>query len=674
MQFTPRWALPIAVIGLAACADSGPLSGPALPEARRTSAAESQSLDALRALDRPTAVPAGWADIYDPFVLRSYHVQLKRADWETIRNDGTFDVKVPAMFWMNGDAGNAYLSQIRRKSATPIGDKISYRLKFDTLVNASGRKPARFFDVKTFSLENGDDADVVREGLAWYLHRLAASDNYKPGLAAWALLTLHLERDSLADDGTIAVDPHTGAPLVAIDTVPQGVYVNVEMPDKHFLRHRGMWTEGGSTLYKQDDIGPAEMKEPEYDGPIPDGARSPADNFLTYDPFVEPARVTKSTPTDPQLELDLRSWINMSSMLRLGAVNAYTDNPDELFNKGKNFYWVDFTTNRADYRRSYFPWDLDAVIRSTSGGIYSTGTTVKGKTTTYQQHAYQSTILNHSVFRADYNRIMLELLNGPMSVSTINGALTRFETLLTPALTADPNSKLNAPAGVFSDLRNWIGSRDANVRAQVAANSTPKPRAGYTSTLVYTLSVAKSGSGTGTVVSAPGGIDCGAVCSGSFGSNTAVTLTATPGEGFLFNGWSGACSGMTLSCTLTITANRSVGASFVQVPVLRTVSLHGMTGGYTTAKGGTWTPWIIATVRQAGTSTPIVGATVAVTWSGLAAGAGSCLTAADGSCRITAQSLKSGGSVTFVVESIAGDYLTYDPTMNLVSPSYTVVK
>lgn len=660
------------IAALGACTEHS-VSAPVETGVRRTVTNEADPLDALRALDQPTATPSGWADLYDPFVLRSYHVQMKRADWETIRHDETFDIKVSALFWMNGDTGNAYVSQIRRKSASPLGDKISYRLKFDTLVTETERKPARFFDVKTFSLENGDDTDVVREGLTWYLHRLAGGTNYKPGLAAWSLLTLHLLRDSLDAEG-VPVTSETGETIVVIDTVPQGVYVNVEMPDKHFLRHRGMWTEGVSTLYKQDDIGPAQMKEPEYDEAIPEGARSPADTYLTYAPFVEAARVTKATPTDPQLELDLRTWINMSSMLRMGAVNAFADNPDALFTNGKNFYWVDFATSRADYRRWYFPWDLDAVLRSTNGGIYNTGTSVKGKTTTYLQHPYQSTILNHSVFRAEYNRIMLELLNGPMSVSVVNGALARFETLLSPALRADPNSKIADPAGTFSNIRNWIGSRETNVRSQVSANSTPRPRANYTSTLLYALTVTKSGAGFGTVASAPGGIDCGDSCSASFGSNTAVTLTATPDNGFLFNGWSGACSGMELTCTVTVTSNRTVGASFVEVPVERTVAISAMTGGYTTAKGGAWTPWTVVKVVQVGTSTPVSGATVAVGWSGLATGAGSCITATDGSCRVTAQTLKSGGSLTFTVNGVSGPYLTYDASANVVTGTYTVMK
>src|SRR3989441_12535962 len=44
----------------------------------------------------------------------------------------------------------------------------------------------------------------------------------------------------------------------------------------------------------------------------------------------------------------------------------------------------------------------------------------------------------------------------------------------------------------------------------------------------FTLSVGKTGTGSGTVTSSDGGINCGPTCSASYTSGTAVTLTATP--------------------------------------------------------------------------------------------------------------------------------------------------
>ncbi|HXK10020.1 MAG TPA: VCBS repeat-containing protein, partial [Vicinamibacteria bacterium] len=79
--------------------------------------------------------------------------------------------------------------------------------------------------------------------------------------------------------------------------------------------------------------------------------------------------------------------------------------------------------------------------------------------------------------------------------------------------------------------------------------------------VTYTLTVTKAGTGTGTVTSSPAGISCGATCSASYNSGTAVTLTASPAAGSTFAGWSGACTG-TSTCTVTMSSAQSVTATF----------------------------------------------------------------------------------------------------------------
>jgi Divergent InlB B-repeat domain/Putative serine esterase (DUF676) len=78
----------------------------------------------------------------------------------------------------------------------------------------------------------------------------------------------------------------------------------------------------------------------------------------------------------------------------------------------------------------------------------------------------------------------------------------------------------------------------------------------------FVLTVGKSGTGSGSLVSSPAGISCGTTCSNSFAAGTVVTLTASAGTGAIFAGWSGAgCSG-TGSCTVTMNAAQSVTATF----------------------------------------------------------------------------------------------------------------
>ncbi len=70
--------------------------------------------------------------------------------------------------------------------------------------------------------------------------------------------------------------------------------------------------------------------------------------------------------------------------------------------------------------------------------------------------------------------------------------------------------------------------------------------------------------GQGRVRSSPAGIDCGSNCMATFDVGQQVTLTAEPGPGQGFAGWSGACAGAgnNLNCVLTVNAGQNVGAAF----------------------------------------------------------------------------------------------------------------
>ncbi len=77
----------------------------------------------------------------------------------------------------------------------------------------------------------------------------------------------------------------------------------------------------------------------------------------------------------------------------------------------------------------------------------------------------------------------------------------------------------------------------------------------------YQLTVKLAGTSTGTVTSSPAGISCSPTCTASFVSGTVVTLSAAPGKGAYFAGWSGACKG-TGACKLTMSAAETVTATF----------------------------------------------------------------------------------------------------------------
>jgi Divergent InlB B-repeat domain len=81
-------------------------------------------------------------------------------------------------------------------------------------------------------------------------------------------------------------------------------------------------------------------------------------------------------------------------------------------------------------------------------------------------------------------------------------------------------------------------------------------------TVLYSLSVAEKGAGSGVVDSNPAGIECGSSCSHEYEENTKIALTATPTPGSEFDGWAGGgCSG-TGVCEVTMTKPISVVATF----------------------------------------------------------------------------------------------------------------
>jgi uncharacterized repeat protein (TIGR02543 family) len=81
--------------------------------------------------------------------------------------------------------------------------------------------------------------------------------------------------------------------------------------------------------------------------------------------------------------------------------------------------------------------------------------------------------------------------------------------------------------------------------------------------VTHTLNVTKTGTGSGTVTSTPAGISCGTDCTETYPtSGKIIKLTAVVGTNSLFTGWSGACSGTSTTCNVTVTNLQNVTANF----------------------------------------------------------------------------------------------------------------
>jgi hypothetical protein len=378
----------------------------------------------------------GYESLYDPFQVLNLNFEMDPGDWSTVRNDSDYSEVRPAYFW--ADDENKIIVSIKRKPNVAIGDKVALKIDineyFDNL---------RWHGVKKLSLENGYDADAVTEGLAWFLHRQASGTGetgYKPPLASWVNVTVNGQR--------------------------LGMYANVEQVDKTYLRNRDQWVSGKTWLYKQGEVGPSELKSGAGDSPII--------QTLNYSPFVSNGA---DPPTDYITQME--SLIDMEQMLTVGAIEAFIGNYDGLLTKGKNFFFADYASGAGPEsgKRLYIPWDLDAVM----GG---SGTTSIYDSKGQKFNAYRQYITDVPHIRDEYNQIMLDLLNGSMSVAAYSDFLDLLEPALRDSIIADPDGKIgNTPGDVashFASLKQWYSNRRANVLQQVLndmAAPAPAPAA-----------------------------------------------------------------------------------------------------------------------------------------------------------------------------------------------------
>jgi List-Bact-rpt repeat protein/Big-like domain-containing protein len=130
---------------------------------------------------------------------------------------------------------------------------------------------------------------------------------------------------------------------------------------------------------------------------------------------------------------------------------------------------------------------------------------------------------------------------------------------------------------VATGLATGVGSGTTTITATDASGASAS--ATLTVRELATLTVIRSGAGTGSVISNPPGISCGTDCSEPYDSNTTVTLTATAASGSTFFGWIGCDSVSGATCTVAMSTAKSVTATFDLQRVVLTVNKTGLLGG-----------------------------------------------------------------------------------------------
>jgi Divergent InlB B-repeat domain/RTX calcium-binding nonapeptide repeat (4 copies) len=147
------------------------------------------------------------------------------------------------------------------------------------------------------------------------------------------------------------------------------------------------------------------------------------------------------------------------------------------------------------------------------------------------------------------------------------------------------NVTLTASAAAGSRFDSWSGcDSTAGSQCDVSVNGAESVTATFVK--LWDLTVAKNGSGSGTVTSSPSGINCGSDCAETYDQGTSVTLTGTSSAGSRFDSWSGCDSTTGNQCTVNMTAAKSVTATFVKVWDMTVTKSGSGSGTVTSAPAG----------------------------------------------------------------------------------------
>ena len=175
-------------------------------------------------------------------------------------------------------------------------------------------------------------------------------------------------------------------------------------------------------------------------------------------------------------------------------------------------------------------------------------------------------------------------------------------------------------------------------------------------TNVLTLTQVGSGgvTSTGTPATGTGVTTASALTTtGTYNYNTSIVLTETPAVGWVFTGWTGACTGSATTCTVALTAAATVTATFTITTTVLTLTQVG-SGGVTSTGAPTSGSTIATTVPGNATqtynyNTSVVLTATPATGYAFSGWTGACVNAT-GTCTVAMTAAKSV-TATFTIQT-----------------------
>jgi len=280
-----------------------------------------------------------------------------------------------------------------------------------------------------------------------------------------------------------------------------------------------------------------------------------------------------TTLSSPAVQPPAISAVSVSSITQISAILSVTINP----NGSATNLWFEWGTTTA-YGNSTTQTSTGSGFDNVPGNAVITGL-LPDTVYHYRMVAENSggtTLGTDNSFRtltqtspSPYTLTVAKAGTGSGTVTSSPIGISCKPTCQVPFNAGEPVT-LTAVAAPGSTFAGWSGpgsGENCSGTGQCVVTMTDENKQVIASfvAISYTLTIAKDGTGSGTITSSPDGIDCGADCAYSFMSETVVTITATANIGSIFMGWSGGgCSG-TDTCTVSMNVATNVTATFAPI-------------------------------------------------------------------------------------------------------------